>query len=122
MEEIIYSVFGSYGYFVVPIFSALLTSFGIEAVNQYTSKDFTPKIINLLLTIFFSILLIIVFSHTYYTTIPDYVLIFTVNISFATVFYYLVGKRVVIKIIMSIEKRIAKEMDKRIGKENGNTK
>lgn len=108
MQTIFLDLFGGWGFFIIPVFVGIFTSFFIEAIKTYI--PIRNRYITLILTLLISVLVGQVFN-SYYETIPEYVLLFIMNLSFATLFYKLVGEKIVKKIIEKIGIKVEKEID-----------
>jgi high-affinity K+ transport system ATPase subunit B len=112
MEQIIRDTFGQTGYFVIPIISGILISFLAEALNKITPQIINNHLLLFIINIATTTLVIFTFPSYFENDIAELIFAFVINLSFAYVFYYTLGKKVIEAIMKSVEKKIIKEDEK----------
>ena len=119
MESMLREYFGNLGILIVPVFSGVLTSFVVEALNylrgdkadKATGKSFflSPKFTNLVISIIVTVLTGATLK-SYIPTIWDALLYLVANISVAITFYEFGGRKLVEGVVNAITRRIKKKI------------
>lgn len=102
MVEAIFSVFGSYTLFIVPIIAAILTALVAEAINKLTPPTIKPIYILLFSSILCSVCLWLMFIN-YFKSAGEIFFILLLSIALSILFYVFGGAKFVEVIITKLQ-------------------
>lgn len=110
MEDLLVKWFGDFAILIIPLFAGIVSSFIVEAINQYTPESVQGKYLTPIVCFVFGLFLIFGFPSVI-TGWFDKILIVIMNWAFAVLFYHLGGKKIVELIISNIIKFVGKKTD-----------
>ena len=95
MEELVRNTFGAWGYFIVPLISGVFISFIAEGLNRVTPAVVNNHLLLLIISSIATFIVLNVFPSYFQKDIWELVFAFILNLAFAYVFYFAVGKKTV---------------------------
>jgi uncharacterized membrane protein YjjP (DUF1212 family) len=112
LEEIVFSNLGNWGLLLIPFIAGIIVSFFSEVINKLTPNALTPNAI-LLITSTITCAFILFAFPIYYSKIDAFtVLMLLINIAVCFLFYPLMGKRLVGKILQKFEQKFGESIEK----------
>ena len=112
MEELIRSTFGDWGLVVIPLVSGILSSLVIEAIDVITVEKFAGRYLLTIICVIIPLLVLFNFPSYYTKFISwEFLTAFILNICFAILFYFTLGKWFIFRFFDKLKIKLGKKID-----------